>query len=156
MIIPIERIIDISFWLILIPILLIFLPKEKTRDAHVIFLFTQVFTWVLGHLVVELHLIEYPIRLFEYATKTSFTFEYFVNPALNVLIILFYPERKKWYIKLAYFISFISLITLIEASLEKYTELINYLNWQWYWSWLTLFMTSYITLLYYRWFFRKR
>ena len=42
-------------------------PKEKIRDAHVIFLFNQIITWPAGHLVVNLHLIEYPVRLFSYA-----------------------------------------------------------------------------------------
>nr|WP_282434416.1 CBO0543 family protein [Desulfosporosinus orientis] len=39
-------------------------------------------TWAVGLGVVELRLIEYPVRLFPYANRTSFSFEYFIYPSI--------------------------------------------------------------------------
>lgn len=154
--IPIEHIVQILLWIIMAFLIWRLTPKERVRDAHVIFLFTQVITLFAGHLVADLRLIEYPVRFFSYATRTNFSFEYFLFPAYNVFIILFYPENEKWFKKSIYYISFISCITIFEVICEKYTSIIKYDDWTWYWSWITLLLTSYLTLLYYRWFFKKR
>ncbi|WP_345788342.1 CBO0543 family protein [Desulfosporosinus orientis] len=59
-----------------------FIPKDKIRKALIAFLFKQVITWAVGLGVVELRLIEYPVRLFPYANRTSFSFEYFIYPSI--------------------------------------------------------------------------
>jgi hypothetical protein len=84
----------ISGWLIATILLILFVPKNKIREAHVSFLFMQALTWVLGLLVVQLKLIQYPIRSFSNATKISFDFEYFIYPAFSALFNLYYPEKK--------------------------------------------------------------
>ena len=76
-------------------LLYIFVPRNKIREAHTIFFFKQFVTWFFGLLVVEKNLISYPSRLFFKKTiKSSFTFEYFVYPALCVLFNFYYPERR--------------------------------------------------------------
>lgn len=61
---PIENIIEIVSWVITIALLCIFVSKHKYREAHVSFLFMQALTWIFGGIVVELHLIAYPVRFF--------------------------------------------------------------------------------------------
>jgi hypothetical protein len=53
--------------------------------------------WLIGLVIVQLGLIEYPVRLFNHATETSFEFEYLVYPALCVIFNLHYPEGEKRY-----------------------------------------------------------
>jgi hypothetical protein len=90
-----EKIIETSVWIIMTILLIKFVPRNRIREAWVIFLFKQFMTWIFGLVVVEKNLIRYPFRLFfKKATKTSFTFEYFVYPALCVLFNLYYPEKK--------------------------------------------------------------
>lgn len=62
---------------LIIILLLRFIPKDKIREGHVAYLFKLVITWSIGLVVAEIPLIEYPIRFFPYATKTSFLFEFF-------------------------------------------------------------------------------
>lgn len=77
-----EKIIEISSWIIMFMLLIKFVPKKKIREAHVVFLFTQVVTWLMGALVVEKGNIKYLIRTFFKKTiKSNFTFEYFIFPA---------------------------------------------------------------------------
>jgi hypothetical protein len=150
-----ERIIESSVWVIMIIALVMFVPKNKLREASVVYLFKLFLTWFLGLFVVQMKWIEYPTRsIFPYAHKTSFTFEFFVYPAICVLFILHYPWKKNFIIQLGYFVAYCSVMTVMEVLIERYTQLIHYITWTWYWTWITLFLTFYLSLLYYIWFFR--
>jgi len=153
--VKIESIIELLSWVVMIALLLIFVPKKKFREAQIIFLIQQVLTWPLGFLVAEMNLIEYPVRFFENASRTSFTFEYFVYPAISVLFVLYYPNKQSWVKRILYYASYCTAITGIEVVLEKYTDLIVYNSWNSYYTWLGLFVTFYLSKRYYRWFFKK-
>lgn len=143
-------------WIATIILLILFIPKEKFREAQVAFFFKQLITWLLGLAVVELHLIEYPVRLFPYANKTSFTFEYFVYPSLCAIFNVHYPQDKSLFRQFLYYFSYCSVITVLEVIVERETQIINYIHWDWYVSWSTLFLTFYLTRIYYVWFFRLK
>ncbi len=140
--------------IILLLLLLFYVPKNKVREAWVIFLFKQVMTWILGLVIVEYRLLSYPVRFFPYSTKTSFTFEYFAYPAICVFFNLYYPVQKNFFKIIIHYFTYSSAITLFEVILEKYTQIIKYTGWAWYWTWLSILITSYITRKYYKWFFR--
>ncbi|ARK29785.1 CBO0543 family protein [Halalkalibacter krulwichiae] len=130
-----------------------YVPRNRMREAHISFLFQQVITWFFGLLVVELGLIKYPYRIFfKKANKSSFVFEFFICPAITVLFNLYYPDRRSRFKKAIYIFAYSGSITFIEIFIEKYTDLIKYKKWAWYWSFITLSMTYYLSRLYYRWF----
>ncbi|WP_240689264.1 CBO0543 family protein [Ammoniphilus sp. YIM 78166] len=131
-----------------------FVPKEKIRQAHVAFLIMQAFTWFIGFLVVELKMIEYPIRFFDYASRASFTFEYFVYPAICVIFNLHYPEAASLLKKVLYYLSYIVTLTIIEIGLEKYTLLITYISWDWRWTFISTALTLFLSRKYLKWFFQ--
>lgn len=143
-------------WIITMILLVIFTPRDKIREAALIFLFKQTITWSVGLVVVELRLIEYPAREFSLATRTSFTFEYFVYPALCVIFNLHYPEGKSFFRQFAHFFYYCSSMTLIEMLIERYTNIIRYIHWSWYTTWITLFMTFFASRHFYKWFFRLK
>lgn len=150
-----EKTIEISSWIVTVLLLIRFVPKDKMREAQVAFLFKQIMTWVFGLAVVEKGLIKYPVRLFfKHANKSSFTFEYFVYPALCALFNLYYPEKRNGYVKSLYYIFHAGSITLFELFAVTYTNLIRYPKWSWYWSFITLGITNYFSRLYFRWFFK--
>lgn len=149
-----ENIIQILAWIITAGFLVWLVPKNKIRDANVIFFFKQLITWVFGLIVVELRFIEYPVRLFPKATQASFTFEYFVYPAFCVIFNLYYPEGKSWARQLIHYFLFVAGITVFEIILELNTQLIKYINWAWYWTAVTLFATFFLSRVYYKWFFK--
>ncbi|MEI5907704.1 CBO0543 family protein [Bacillus spongiae] len=140
-------------WVFTIVLLFKYIPKDKMKHGILSFLFKQIITWVLGLLIVEKRLIKYPVRLFPYANKSSFSFEYFFFPAFCAIFNVNYPEIKSKGIKLLYYIFHSGLITSVEVLAEKYTNLIEYKKWKWYWSFITIGFTYYSSRLFYRWFF---
>lgn len=143
-------------WVLTIIILILFIPKNKIREAQVAFLFMQVITWLIGLLVVEFRLIEYPVEFFKYATKTSFSFEYFIYPSICAVFNLNFPNYKSNLRKFMFYFYFCTTMTIIEVLSEKYTNIIKYIHWTWYITWITLFITFFISRKYYIWFFRLR
>lgn len=152
----VDRIIEITVWIITSLLLIKYVPKDRIREASLIFLFKQLMTWIFGLLVVEKKLIIYPTRLFfQRATKSSFTFEYFVYPALCVLFNLYYSTKKSKFYKIGYYFAHTSFITVTEIFLERYTKLIKYRKWSWYWTFITIWATYYLSHLYHQWFLKK-
>jgi hypothetical protein len=150
-----ERAIIFSAYVIIGILLVWFVPKHKMREATTVFTFKLMLDWVLGLLVVEYRLIEYPIRLFSYATRSSFAFEYIVYPSICVLFNLYYPFEKAGWRQFLHYVFYCSALTSIEYVLERNTRLIDYINWEWYWTWIALFITFYISNQFYRWFYKK-
>ncbi|MFZ7946082.1 CBO0543 family protein [Neobacillus sp. 19] len=132
-----------------------FIPKNKIRLAVVAFLFKQVITFLFGLLVVEFGMLEYPIRLFASINRTSFTFEYFAFPIICSVFNVWYPNERSTPIQLGYYIGFSSLLTIFEVIIEKYTDLIKYIHWEWYISWSTICLAFFISRLFCVWYFSK-
>lgn len=151
-----ERVVLISVWILSVLGLILWIPREKIREAQLVFLFEQIITWLVGLIVVELKLIEYPVRELPYATRSSFSFEYFIDPAITAIFVLRYPEGKSTLSKIGWYILFPTWLTIVELLIERYTNLIKYLHWAWYWSWITQLITFYLSRQYYRYFFKKR
>ena len=143
-------------WIVTIIMLLLFIPKDRIREAQLVFLFMLSITWLVGLIVVELRLIEYPVEIFKYATKTSFSFEYFIFPAICAIFNLNFPIHKSNLRKFMHYFSFCTAMTIIEVLFERYTNIIKYIHWTWYLTWITLFITFYISRQFYLWFFRLR
>lgn len=150
----IDGVVLTTAWILTIIMLMLYVPKNKLKEAQVIFLFKQLLTWITGLTVVELELIEYPVRLFSKANATSFTFEFFIYPAICVVFNLHYPEGKSPAKKFMHYVNFCTAMTIIEVAVEKYTNIIKYLHWNWFTTWITLFLTFYFSRKYYVWFFK--
>ncbi|WP_405083551.1 CBO0543 family protein [Paenibacillus psychroresistens] len=135
---------------------MILIPKRQIKEALYVFLFVQVFTWPVGLAVVELNLIEYPVRFFPNALKSSFTLEYLVNPVICVFFIHYFPRSSKRIIRVGYYVLWTSLLTIAESIIEKYTDLIEYINFTWYYGWLVLLFVFYISDLGYIWYFNVK
>lgn len=133
---------------------LAFIPIKKLKEASIIFLFQQCISWFLGLLVVEMHLIEYPIREFSQVNRTSMLFEFFVYPIISIYFCIYYPYKKNSFLKLLYTGIFCTVITIAEVLFEKYTDLISYLKWEWYVSWLSIFATLILAWKFYQWYFK--
>lgn len=144
-----------SVWIITIVLLVIFIKPKYSIEAQVSFLFMQIPSWLFGAWVVQKGLIEYPVGFLKTVYKSSFTFEFFVFPSVSAIFNVHFPKDKSWFVKSIYILSFPTAITILEVNLVKYTQLIKYLNWAWYWSFITLTFTLLISYGYYLWFFKK-
>jgi hypothetical protein len=151
-----EKSIIISSWVGSILILLFLTPKSKIRQACVIFLFQQTYTWIAGLIAVEKGLISYPKRLFfKKSYKGSFTFEHLVFPAITVLFNMYYPKNRVPIVQALYYIFYCAIITSLETIAVKFTRLITYKNWHWYWSFTTMGFSFYISRSFYKWFYKN-
>ncbi|ERI91903.1 hypothetical protein HMPREF1982_02946 [Clostridiales bacterium oral taxon 876 str. F0540] len=141
-----------AFESILIVFLLFrFIPKDKIRVAHVTYLFKLLLSWPLGLAVADYRLIEYPIRPFKYATKSAFLFEFFFYPSICAVFVVNYPEKKSNFHKFMYYFYYCTTLTIIEVIEERYTDVIKYIHWNWLFSWLSFFITFYISQKYSKW-----
>ena len=140
-----EMIIEALSWVIAFLLFYFLIPKLKKREAFISILVMQLFTWPLGFIVAELKLISYPSRFFEYATTSSFTFEFLVFPVISALFNQYYPKRPTLLKVLTYSGLIVSVLTIAEVILELYTDNIEYIQWKWYWSWITMFILLYIS-----------
>jgi hypothetical protein len=149
----IETIILLSVWILTIGLLFI-IPRVKRRLAVVAFLIKQLITYILGLIVVELGLIIYPVNHpFGKVNRASFTFEFFVYPVVCSLFNVFYPNKRSKLFKIAYYSAFCTILTIGELIIEKKTDLIIYIHWSWYWTWLSLFCTFFMSRAFCVWFF---
>lgn len=152
-----EKIVEVLVGVLSLIIIFKLIPREKSRPAVLAYLFKLVITWLFGLLVVEKDAINYPVRLFfKNAYKGSFTFEYIAYPTLCALFNSYYPEKKGPLVKLCYYLFHTGFIIIGEVLALKYTKLIQYENWKWYWSFTTIWFTYYCSRLFHRWFFRGR
>lgn len=130
------------------------IPKDKVRLALVAFLFKQVITWPIGLFVVDMGWIQYPIRLLQNANQTSFTYEYFFYPVICAYFNVYFPNGKGLVQRATYYIIFCSVLTLAELLALHYSNLVRYIHWNAYWTWITLFITFYVTRKFCLWFFK--
>jgi hypothetical protein len=130
------------------------IPRNKARDAWVLFLFLQVITWPAGLLAVEMGWIEYPIQLIKGVNqynRTSLTLEFFIFPIVAILFSLYFPNVR-WFGKIVYYVSFAGFFTIIEVVLERTTRLVEYHEWKWYWTLSTVILSLFLNHTYYQWY----
>lgn len=133
----------------------LFIPKNKRRLAWVSFLFSQVLTWPLGLFVADMHWIQYPVRMFAEGTHGSFTYEYFFYPIMCSFFNAYFPtgERRLW-MRATYYAGYCSILTLAELFLLHNTNLIRYIHWNAFFTWISLFTTFSLTRKFCLWFFK--
>jgi hypothetical protein len=127
----------------------------KIRHGLLAFVYKQAITLLFGLVVAEKGLIKYPVREFKKAYKGSFSFGCFLYPSLCAIFNFYYPENRSRLSQFLYINSHAALLTLVEVVVERYTNLIKYVKWKWYWSYLTMVLTYYSSRLFYRWFFKE-
>ncbi|MDX5476364.1 MAG: hypothetical protein LPK00_12590 [Bacillaceae bacterium] len=133
---------------------LAFIPKNKWREASIAFSFQQCITWFFGLIVVQFNLIAYPVRELANVNGTSFLFEFIMFPIISSFFCVFYPLRKSRWMKFVYYSSFCTVLTILEVFFEKFTNLIHYIQWDWYVTWITVFGAFLLIWKFYKWFFQ--
>jgi hypothetical protein len=136
-------------------LLIKFVPLQKIRDAIILFLSLQMLTWPLGLIAVEMKWIEYPVQLLpniNQTNKSSLWFEFFFFPVLSIVFSLQYPRNNNKLLIFKHFLLFTGLFTVLEVVIERYTDLVQYNKWKWYWSFFSIWIVLFINHRYYIWF----
>ncbi|WP_281279833.1 CBO0543 family protein [Cohnella pontilimi] len=126
----------------------------QIKLALTAFLFKQWITCILGHAAVQFGLLAYPFRELAESNRTSFTYEYMAHPVACAVFIVYYPSHRSRWIQIGYYVLFCTVLTVVEIVIQRYTDLIRYIRWNWFWSWGSLFLTFMVTrvfcVLYFR------
>lgn len=149
-----ERLVLIIIWIASILAIILFIPKNKRREAVLSFLACQAITWVNSMLHVKYGLLEFPVREFPKATDLLFTSEYMMYPLMCSFYFIHEPGSRKL-LRLFYLAGCISCLTVIDIIISTFTNLIKYTNYSWYWTWIDFFLIFAITNVYCKWFFKR-
>jgi hypothetical protein len=131
----------ILLWLLLIGgigLFILSLRKPPQKDWLLIFFMTGFFAVFLGVIVVEEHLIRYPVNLFKHF-QSSVLFEFLLFPVLCIYYYQATYHSGFWGIILKALV-YSSVLSILEFLLEKYTDLIDYLHWEWYYTLVSVFL----------------
>ena len=131
-----------------------FIPRHKILQAHFVFLFTGLPAWILGLMAVDWNLLQYPYRELSSVNRSSFIFEYLILPLVCVHFNAHYPEQSSKWMRAGYYFGISSVLTGFEYIFEQYTLLIEYNQWEWWWTLLSVTCILYISRIATVWFFK--
>ncbi len=133
-----EIILLIIFYILGTILFLVSLKKAPRKDWLLIYFITAYFAVFLGNLLVDYHLLKYPVTIFKHL-KGSVLFEFLLFP---VICVYYYQTTYHSHISgvILQAVVYSGGLTLVEFFLEKYTNLIKYLQWEWYFTWISVFI----------------
>jgi hypothetical protein len=149
-----DLIVEVSVWVTGILLFAFFVPRAKYREALISILVMQMPTWVLGLIAVQLGMVQYPRRFLADATGASFTYEFLALPIVSAIYNLHYPVHRRRSFRLAYLLAFPAVLTVVEAVIKNYTDLVRYIHWNWACTWLSVMLTLHGVYWLYSWFVR--
>lgn len=149
-----DIIILILIWTIGVLLFVCFTQKRK-RKLLLAFLICQCLLWASSLVYTSLDLIAFPIREFPIATDLLVTTEYFFYPLLCGFYIIYEPKGS-FFFRVIYLSICTSLLVSFDVILERYTNLIEYVQYGWYWIWISFFWLFAFTNYLYIWFFQDQ
>ncbi|CAI6047902.1 CBO0543 family protein [Cohnella sp. JJ-181] len=149
-----ERWIECAVWPLSMALLVWLVPRHRRREAALSVIFMQFLAWIFGLIVVELHLLSYPVRIFTEATRTNLTFEYCALPTVSAIYNVRYPAKGRFWLRAAYAAAFPTVLAAAEWPIATYTDLLEYERWNLGMTWLSEFAVLQACYRFYKWFFR--
>ncbi len=92
------------------------------------FLVFHAFTWAGCIILVQTGSIEYPVRIFNHATKVGFTQNFLFIPSIFMWFILTFPSSEPMLKKIIHYVLFISMIVWFVYFISVYTDLQEFLK----------------------------
>lgn len=148
-----ERGILAAAWLISFAIFLFVVPRNRVKEACLLFLSSQVITWPASLLLVELGFIANPVREFPAATRSNFTFNFLFYPLISMLANLYYPVHGSKWKQTGYQMIVLGGLSGLMQLVQTYTSLINYMKFNWLLSFLIMLFAFNATRKFTGWYF---
>ncbi|HET7580204.1 MAG TPA: CBO0543 family protein [Bacillales bacterium] len=115
------------------------LRKPPRKDWLLAFFITSYCSSILRVIVVEKHLLDYPVGLFEKYFHTSPLYEFLLLPVVSIYYYQF-TYRSGWVAMFVTGLVAASALTCTEVIFEKYTPFVHYITWTWQASFLSIFL----------------
>lgn len=151
-----ERLILVAIGLFSLVAFIRFIPRQNRRKGSIAFLMFQAIIWLCDMPAFKYGLLSAPVREFPKATDLPITIDYLFYP---VLFSIFYVHRKinsNLLSKIIHFFVWVSVITLIDIMMEKYTCLLKYEILPWWGMWIYIGFLFYLSQVCCNWFFKDR
>ncbi|MDF2926468.1 MAG: hypothetical protein K0R57_5382 [Paenibacillaceae bacterium] len=148
-----ERLILVVSWLLCLGVLAFGIPAGKRREAMIVFFFSQIITWTLSLVFVQLGMISNPVREFEKATRANFTFNFLLYPTVSMMFSMYYPSKSSKLKQFLYQLAIIGVVSLSMQYVEVYTELMEFNHFNWFIGGLVLLFGVNASRKYAQWYF---
>ncbi|MDF2935296.1 MAG: hypothetical protein K0Q90_669 [Paenibacillaceae bacterium] len=148
-----ERGVLVAAWLVSFAVILLAVPRNRLKEAFILFMSAQVITWPAGLLLVELDFMTHPVREFPIATRSNFTFNYFFYPMVSMAANLYYPVNASKWKQTVYQIVAVGGLSGVMQLVRIHTFLIDHVKFNWLLSFLIMFLAFNATRKYAEWYF---
>lgn len=121
-------------------LLVVLLRKPGTKDWLLVYMGKAFVSSFVGFLIVERGLLEFPVRFLPQYFESSILFDYLAFP---VLCVAYNQTSRRLKLNgiILQAVLYSGGITVVEFGLERYTAVIEYHGWTWYYTFATLTLT---------------
>ncbi|WP_449536500.1 CBO0543 family protein [Ferdinandcohnia sp. Marseille-Q9671] len=151
-----EHLILIAMWLFGFVALILFIPRKDRRKAALAFLMFQGIIWLCDMPSLTYGFLRAPVRFFPKATDLPLTIDYFFYPALFSIFYIHRKVNSNPLARISYFLVWISIITLFDIVIERYTDLLEYGLITWYGMWVYIWFLFYVSQVCCDWFYKDK
>ncbi|MEH7385992.1 CBO0543 family protein [Bacillus sp. JJ1521] len=151
-----DHFIMIAMWILGSGGFFLLITRQNRREGLFALLVFQSFIWICDMFSFYYGLISAPVREFPKATGLPITINYFFYP---LLFSIYYVHQRKmensrfrW---IAFFAS-VSIVTVIDILIERYTQLLEYQTMTWYWMLVYIGFLFFVSQVCCHWFYRQK
>jgi hypothetical protein len=146
----------VAMWLFGIVGFILFIPHKDRRKGLLAAIMFQAFIWLCDMPSFTYGLLSAPVRIFPKATDLTVTINYFFYPILFAIFNVHRKEKNSLWSRFTYFFVWISILTLFDIALERYTDLIKYGSLTWFGMWIYIGFLFYISKVCCNWFYKEK
>lgn len=143
-------------WLVGFIGFIMFIPQKDRRKGLLAAVMFQALIWLCDMPAFTYGLVTAPVHLFPKATDLTVTINYFFYPVLFAIFYVHWKAKKSLWYRLTYFFVWISIVTINDIVLERYTNLIKYGSLTWFGMWIYIGFLFYISLICCNWFYKEQ
>jgi hypothetical protein len=151
-----EHMILAAMWLFGFIGFILFIPNKYRRKGLLAAIMFQAFIWLCDMPSFTYGLLSAPVRILPKATDLTVTINYFFYPILFAIFFVHRKVKKSLWFRLSYFFLWISIVTIYDTVLERYTDLIEYGSLNWFGMWIYIGFLFYISLFCCNWFYKEK
>lgn len=151
-----EHLILAAMWLFGIVGFILFIPCKDRRKGLLAFMMFQAAIWLCDMPSFQYGLISSPVRIFPKATDLSITINYIFYPVVFSIYYVHKKEISNRLNKFIYFFIAVSIVTLFDVIIERYTDLLDYGFMTWYLMWIYIGFLFFVSQVLCDWFLKDR
>ncbi|BDH61676.1 hypothetical protein MTP04_18060 [Lysinibacillus sp. PLM2] len=149
-----DHLILVAMWLFGFVGMILFIPRKDLRKGFLALMMFQSIIWLCDMFSFKYGLLSAPIRIFPKATDLAITINNFFYPVLFSIYYVYKNVVKGLWARFIYFFVWISIITLFDNAIARYTDLLEYGYLTWYGMWIYIALLFYVSQNLCNWFFK--